>query len=1007
MKSNKKRNYLTGFTLIELLVVISILGVLSSIILVSFGGQKDKARLAKAQQFDAQINHALGAYAVGIWRFEEGSGTNLYDASGFDNDGMFIGNPAPEFPNGVYLGTTALEFDGNDDYVSVPDDNSLDITDAITLTAWVYDPPLESQQNPLSDNNQISMITDNLSIINAKSLLSEQYIELQKPGMFHYGAKAAKNIQNAKPLIYSDNNRSISFKPNVLQWTNNQNQHTSIQQETHSSKARIIDKETELTGKPSKEQVKGIVYENAFGKGIDIGALAYNSLWRKILKIDSLDNLGSIPEQAEYLEIEFEIETDFDLPLGEITKDIKLSDNSWLRTAKVWDSYQEIEFRDEMDENGDIVDEKTNEIPIKSEIRAKDNKMYFVKMIPIEWLKTAQFPIYSDADITYGTASEFEAGATKYISVAQLSANKFVVGFIDESAGNKGKARVATVSGTTITWGAVSEFESAGFMSPFPTNQPVSIAKLDTDKFVVGFDAEMPFTKGKARVATVSGTTITWGAESEFISDDIKEGYISVAQLDTNKFVVGFIDESGMDDKGKARAATVSGTTITWGAESEFSDTEDISYISIAQLDTNKFVVGFRNYGNIFVGGKGEARVATVSGTTITWGAVSEFESGDTIYISAAQLDTNKFVIGFQDYDDSHKGKARAATVSGTTITWGAVNEFETGTTNFISCVAIDTTHFVVTYEDDDDSDKGKSSYCSVSGTTITHGTPEEFETGATQYTFTALISANKIVIGFQDEGNSSKGKALIGNTFASNTAPNTPTLNSPAHGSTGQSITPDLIINYLDADSDACAKFDLLVDDDFTFVSPEIKETDYSTDGPWASGGTITYSVSSGLSASTKYYWIVRVYDGTDWSNWSSGTWEFTTGTGTGTTKAIISKGDDAYRIEIDDDLNVTGYINNKSVTSQVTKAWHHVALTYDKDAGGTDEIKLYIDGVLKDTADYSSAINTNSSVLKIGYKIPGKIDNVAIYDEAIPFAQIQQHYVQGTVSQGMALNH
>jgi len=110
------------------------------------------------------------------------------------------------------------------------------------------------------------------------------------------------------------------------------------------------------------------------------------------------------------------------------------------------------------------------------------------------------------------------------------------------------------------------------------------------------------------------------------------------------------------------------------------------------------------------------------------------------------------------------------------------------------------------------------------------------------------------------------------------NQRPATPTLVSPPDGATGVSLTPDLIFNYSDPDDDDCTKFDLKVDDNSDFSSPEIDETDYSTGGPWSSGSEIIYSVSSPLSPGTKYYWKVRVFDGTVWSNWSDGTWDFTT---------------------------------------------------------------------------------------------------------------------------------
>ena len=76
-----------SFTLIELLVVIAIIGVLTSIVLVSTQGLQGKARITKTLQFSQSLNHTLGAYAVGWWTFDEGSGTQARDNSGYGNNG--------------------------------------------------------------------------------------------------------------------------------------------------------------------------------------------------------------------------------------------------------------------------------------------------------------------------------------------------------------------------------------------------------------------------------------------------------------------------------------------------------------------------------------------------------------------------------------------------------------------------------------------------------------------------------------------------------------------------------------------------------------------------------------------------------------------------------------------------------------------------------------------------------------------------------------------------------
>jgi hypothetical protein len=70
---------------------------------------------------------------VGYWRLDEGSGTTLTDTSGFGNDGSFGGLAA--WTSGV--SGAALDFAGSGDLMLVPDDVSLDLTDAITIAAWL------------------------------------------------------------------------------------------------------------------------------------------------------------------------------------------------------------------------------------------------------------------------------------------------------------------------------------------------------------------------------------------------------------------------------------------------------------------------------------------------------------------------------------------------------------------------------------------------------------------------------------------------------------------------------------------------------------------------------------------------------------------------------------------------------------------------------------------------------------------------------------------------------
>jgi hypothetical protein len=71
---------------------------------------------------------------AGYWRFNEGSGAVAVDSSGNGNDGTIGG--ALRVPGLALLGT-ALQFDGLDDYVLIPDAPSLNISgQEITITFW-------------------------------------------------------------------------------------------------------------------------------------------------------------------------------------------------------------------------------------------------------------------------------------------------------------------------------------------------------------------------------------------------------------------------------------------------------------------------------------------------------------------------------------------------------------------------------------------------------------------------------------------------------------------------------------------------------------------------------------------------------------------------------------------------------------------------------------------------------------------------------------------------------
>ncbi|HUV62732.1 MAG TPA: LamG-like jellyroll fold domain-containing protein [Sedimentisphaerales bacterium] len=71
---------------------------------------------------------------VAWWKLDETSGTRAEDSSGFGNHGTLLGDVA--WVAGRLGG--AWQADGNGDHIEVPDNPSLNISDAVTVSAWVY-----------------------------------------------------------------------------------------------------------------------------------------------------------------------------------------------------------------------------------------------------------------------------------------------------------------------------------------------------------------------------------------------------------------------------------------------------------------------------------------------------------------------------------------------------------------------------------------------------------------------------------------------------------------------------------------------------------------------------------------------------------------------------------------------------------------------------------------------------------------------------------------------------
>ena len=351
--------------------------------------------------------------------------------------------------------------------------------------------------------------------------------------------------------------------------------------------------------------------------------------------------------------------------------------------------------------------------------------------------------------IPAGAESVFNSGGNIQFTSCSFDPNtagKFVVAYTDYGNNTKGTAVVGTISGTTITFGAEYVFSSGVAYYTSCSFDPNT-----SGKFVVAYK-DGNSTYGTAVVGTVSGTTLSFGTAVVFNSGNTLYSTLSFDPNTSGKFVVAYRD-AGNSSYGTAIVGTVSGTTLSFGAEYVFNSTDTHNpFLSFDPNTAGKFVVSYKDQGGFQYG---TAVVGTVSGTTITFGAKYVFNSANTTQNSSA-FDPNtagKFVIAYYDGGNAGYGTAIVGTISGTTITYGSAYLFNSANTQNTS-VSFDpntVNKFVITYRDDGNSNYGTTIVGTVSGTTLSFGSAYVFNSAATRYTSVSFDpnTAGKFVVAY------------------------------------------------------------------------------------------------------------------------------------------------------------------------------------------------------------------------------------------------------------------
>jgi hypothetical protein len=260
----------------------------------------------------------------------------------------------------------------------------------------------------------------------------------------------------------------------------------------------------------------------------------------------------------------------------------------------------------------------------------------------------------------------------------------------------------------------------------------------------------------RAVVGTVSGTSISFGTPVEFYIGQASVGNI-VYDENAQKIVIFY----AQNWNSYAIVGTVSGTSISFGSAVQFSTHSGYLRDGIYDPSSQK-VVGFYEDHNANPN-VGYAVVGTVSGTSISFGSPVQYATDPAASSAVYDSNAQKLVIFWLDWSTS--ANAVVGTVSGTSISFGSVANFTSANQLGSLSTSYDTSaqKVVIVYSDNINSEYGTAVVGTVSGTSISFGTPVVFDsTKANSTTISYDSNANKHVI-FYNRGYGGDSKFIVG----------------------------------------------------------------------------------------------------------------------------------------------------------------------------------------------------------------------------------------------------
>jgi len=381
-----------------------------------------------------------------------------------------------------------------------------------------------------------------------------------------------------------------------------------------------------------------------------------------------------------------------------------------------------------------------------------------------------------------GTSAEFTGntgGGKPFIqTVYDANADKFLIFYQERDTGTYyGKAKVATVSGDSVSFGAVSANLAAGAGNGRGYCRDLAGSyDSSAQKILMVFRNSSNSNYSTAQVATISGTTVSFGTSSVFYSAAAVYHKV-VYDANANKHLIVYGDISS---EAYGIVATISGTSVSFGSATKLSagavrlEQFGLAYDSTAQKSL--LVYGDSNNSNY-----GTGRVCTISGTSVSAGTAAVFNSADTHFSEANyQTTAQKHAVLYTDAGGDDYGEGCVATVSGTDVTFGSPTSFWTAVGGGSSPEDIGVTYdssadrTVFGFVNDGGTVTRSVMMAAISGTSISFSSSVEYVSDSANTPIPRLAygsGVDRSLIVFQDstDGNAGDARTVKASTLSTN----------------------------------------------------------------------------------------------------------------------------------------------------------------------------------------------------------------------------------------------